>query len=447
MTSRTARVSVWGAMVWFATSYAVAMIGYLVVNAAASRLLGRTDFGYFVIALTATTLIGQIGLLGVHRSGLREAARLELTDEEGLRGLRRGVRAVSLITLPLISVLAGASTFVLIRHGALATRVTAALGIAVLTLLSGQQKIWANYLRGFGQVRFATLVEGRSGGPIVSVLQGLFLVLIWKIRPEVGLAGALAAAAVGFAIPVLVARGRVHRLWRHVPIHGRLSVDVMTVLKRDWRFTSNQTASYLNSTVELWLAGLVLTRLDTSEFGAAQRLAMLLVIPLTSLQVVFGPVVSRLLTRDDDHRLEPLLRTGATIVAAASAVVWLPMLVIPGPLLRIVFGPGFSQAAPILVLLTIGNVANVLVGLCGTVLIMNHLEGTVASIQWYGVLARTVLGVVAATEFGAVGMGASAALVTTAVFASMWRVARTRMGLNTHLTLRPDFRLIRSTAG
>lgn len=90
MRSKAGRVSVWGALVWFATSYAVAMLGYLVVNAAASRLLGRTDYGYFVIALTATTLIGQIGLLGVHRSGLREAARLEMTDDEGLRDLRRG---------------------------------------------------------------------------------------------------------------------------------------------------------------------------------------------------------------------------------------------------------------------------------------------------------------------------------------------------------------------
>lgn len=351
------------------------------------------------------------------------------------------------MTLPLISVLAGAVTFFLTRHSALSTRTAETFGIIVLTLLSGQQKIWANYLRGFGQVRFATLVEGRSGGPIVSILQGVLLVLIWKLDPKVGLAGALVAAAVGFAIPVLIARGQVHRLWGHVPTRGRLSIDVRKVLVRDWRFTSNQTASYLNSTVELWLAGLVLTRLDTSEFGAAQRLAMLLVIPLTSLQVVFGPVVSRLLTKDDDQRLEPLLRTGATIVAAASAIVWLPMLVIPGRMLDIVFGAGFAQAAPILVFLTLGNVANVLVGLCGTVLIMNHLEGTVASIQWFGVLARTILGIGAALEFGAVGMGVSAALCTTAVFVAMWLVARNRMGLNTHLTLRPDFHLIRTTAG
>ena len=83
MKSGRTRLSVWGALVWFTGSYGVALIGYVLINAIASRMLGRQDFGYFVIAITATTLIGQIGLLGVHRSGLREAARLELTDTEG----------------------------------------------------------------------------------------------------------------------------------------------------------------------------------------------------------------------------------------------------------------------------------------------------------------------------------------------------------------------------
>jgi hypothetical protein len=84
-------------MVWFVGSYGVAIVGYVVLNAAASRLLGAQDFGYFVVAITATTLLGQIGLLGVHRSGLREAATMDLTDLEGLALLRRGVRAVSLV--------------------------------------------------------------------------------------------------------------------------------------------------------------------------------------------------------------------------------------------------------------------------------------------------------------------------------------------------------------
>lgn len=434
-------------MVWFVVSYSMAILGYLVLNGAASRLLGPHDFGYFVVAITATTLLGQIGLLGVHRSGLREAARMDLTDVEGLAVLRRGVRAVSLVTLPLISLISTLVTFVIVDLEDITDRWAIAVGVGVLVLLSGQQKIWANYLRGFGRVRLASLLEGRSGGALVSLLQSALVVAVWQLVPQWGLAGALAATALGFAIPVLWARSRLVAMWRHVAVKGELWHDLSIVMRRDWRFTSNQAATYLNSTVELWLAGLVLTSLATSQFGAAQRLALLLVIPLTSLQVVFAPAVSRLLAHDEDHRLQPLLRTGATMATAATAVLWIPMLLLPGKILSWAFGAGFAGAAPLLVLLTVGNIANVLTGLCGTVLIMSHHEGVVATVQWCGVGARVLLGVAAALLFGAVGVAASAGAVTVGLFAAMWFTTKRRMGVSTHLTLRPNLALIKSTAG
>jgi O-antigen/teichoic acid export membrane protein len=436
-----------GAVVWFGVAYGVAVAGYLALNAAAGRMLGTEEFGYFVIALTVSTLVGQVGLLGVHRAGLREAARLDESDIEGFRELRRGVRAVSLVTLPVVSLVSGGVTYLVSDAASQGARVATAIGMSALVLLGGQQKIWANYLRGFGQIRLASLLEGRSGGAIVAVLQAVLVVLVWKLAPDLGLPGALGAAAIGYAIPVWFARERVVRLWRHLPVDSPLLHDVRRVFARDWRFTSNQVAVYLNSTIELWLAGLVLSRFDTSMFGAAQRLALLLVIPLTSLQTVFAPVVSRLIVRDDDNRLEPLLRTGATVATVATAIAWIPMLFAPGVLLTTIFGASFDDAAPILVLLTLGNVANVFVGLCGTVLIMSHHEGVVASVQWGGVIARSILGVAAALLFGAVGLGVTAASVTVAVYAAMWVATRKIMRLSTQLTLRPNFTLIRQTSG
>jgi uncharacterized membrane protein YfcA len=79
MTGRAGRLSLRGSIGWFALSYAGAILGYLAVNAFAARLLDD-EFGYFVIAVTASTLLGQLGLIGVHRGGLREAARLGPDD-------------------------------------------------------------------------------------------------------------------------------------------------------------------------------------------------------------------------------------------------------------------------------------------------------------------------------------------------------------------------------
>ncbi|MDN5895978.1 MAG: hypothetical protein L0H93_18375, partial [Nocardioides sp.] len=182
-------------MVWFAFSYGGAILGYLAVNAAAARLL-EERYGYFVIALTVSTVVGQLALVGVHRGGLREAARLQPDDLDTLRDLRRGVRVVTLLTLPLAAVGAAGGTYLLLGDVTPGSRVTVALGMGVLVWLGGHQKLWANYLRGFGQVRFASLLEGRSGGSIVSLGQALAIVAVLLFRPGWGLAGALAALAV-----------------------------------------------------------------------------------------------------------------------------------------------------------------------------------------------------------------------------------------------------------
>ncbi len=123
------------------------------------------------------------------------------------------------------------------------------------------------------------------------------------------------------------------------------------------------------------------------------------------------------------------------------------MLLFPAAILTLIFGSGFGEAAPILVLLTLGNVANVVVGLCGTVLIMSHHEGSVATVQWCAVVARVVIGAAAALAFGAVGLGVSAAVCTVALYAAMWFVTKRETGLQTQVTLRPKLRLLKSTTG
>jgi len=442
---RRGQVALSGAIGWFAVSYGGAVLGYLAVNAFAARLLDDS-FGYFVLAATVSTLLGQLGLMGVHRGGLREAARLEPGDDEGLRELRRGVRAVALVLLPSTSLVTAAVTFAVVDGVDSATRWTIAIGMGVLVWFGGLQKLWANYLRGFGQVRFASLLEGRSGGALAAACQGLLLGAVLLFRPEWGLSGALAALAVGLAIPVTVAWRRMLPVWSHVSGRGPVFRDLRRVVGRHWRFASNLLGGYLNGTVEIWLAALILTSLDASLFSAAQRLSVLLAIPLVSLGVVFSPVVSRLVD-NDNARLEKLLRTGATMATVVTAVLWIPMLILPETVLSTVFGEGFADAAPILALLTVGSMSHVLSGMSGTALTMSRHESVVATIQWIVLAVRVLAGVLAALAFGAVGLGASAAAVTVCLYLTLWIVARRRMRMWTHPTLRPRIRLLRQTSG
>ena len=110
----------------------------------------------------------------------------------------------------------------------------------------------------------------------------------------------------------------------------------------------------MNSTVELWLAGAVLSAGATSLFAASQRLGRLLVIPATSLATVFSPAIARLSSSGERAQLQTLIRTAASVTTAFSAVLWLPMVIAPEFVLRTVFGAGFEGAAPALMLLATG---------------------------------------------------------------------------------------------
>ncbi len=427
---------------WLAASYGAAILGYLAVNAVSGRLLGPSSFGYFVIVLTATGIISQIGLLGVHRAGLREVARLPLDDHEGLSTVRGGVRAVCLLTLPAAAAFSGVATWFLVE-GSIGARLALSGGIALLVFLGGQQALWANYLRGFGQIRLASLLGGRSGGAAIALLQAIFLVLVWRLTPGWGLAGAVAAVCTGYVLPVVLAWTRVSRRWKHLPPRRNLRTDLGRVLRRDSRFAVMQVAGFVNSSVELWLAGWVLSAADTSMFSAAQRLSILLTVPFTMIQIAFAPAISRLWAAGDPRRLERLLRTGASITGAAALVGWLPMLIVPALLLQLVYGPGFAGGAVLLMLLSCGTLANVLSGLCGSTLSMSHNEGIAAGIQWAAVAVRVPLGIAAVTLFGPIGLAASASTCTAGMYAAMWLAARRRVGVNTLPTLRPSPSLLR----
>lgn len=450
MTEIRSETSLVRSMAWFLGSYLVAVLGYLALNAIAGRWLGTSDFGYFVVVLTVTGLLAQIGLVGVHRSGLREAARIRgSADVEAVAGLRNGVRAVLLTALPLTALVSAVVTYFVTADEEPTTRLALAATVGALVVLGGHQKLWANYLRGFGYVRLAGLIEGRSGGALVAGGQALLLLLGWLLLPGWGLTGALVAVAAGYAVPVLVARRVVGRHWgAAVGEPPKVVRDLRATVSRDWRFVSVQVATYLNVNVEVWVAAAVLSAVDTSMFTAALRLTMLLVLPMTAIQVVFAPAVARLTHQPEQQaRVQTLLRTGATIAASMTLVLWLPMLVAPGFVLEVVYGPGFRDGALVLVLLSVGFIVNVLMGLAGTTLSMAGREGVGAQVQWAGVVLRLLLVAPAALLGGVEALAVVASAISALVFVAMWFRTRQVLGVMTHVTLRPDLRLLRRTAG
>ena len=441
--ARPRSVSLWRSLLYFVPSYALAIGGYLAVNVIAARILNTSDFGYFVVVVTVTILIGQLSLLGVHRSGVREAASAE--SPEILGDLRRGVRAVMLIPVPLTA--AATAYCVWFLRGSEASDIPTAILSGVLVLGAAYQKLTANFLRGLGHVHAATMVTGRSGGVLVALVQAGCMLLVAVFDPDLGLPGVLACTAVGYLLPVVWAWWLLRSSWPHIPGRDGILQDLKRVFHRDWRFSLSQTGGFLNSNVELWLAGAVLSAGGTSLFASGQRLSNLLLMPSTSLGTVFSPALARLAKKDEDGLFEPLVRTASTVATVSSGVLWVPMVLAPGLSLTIVFGADFAPAATALMLLSTGFLLNSVSGLSATTLSMAHHEGDVALINWCAVAVRIVAGVVCARAWGVNGLAASSAVIAAAVYTASWYYVRRRLALSTHATLRPRLSLLRRIPG
>ncbi len=130
-----------------------------------------------------------------------------------------------------------------------------------------------------------------------------------------------------------------------------------------------------------------------------------------------------------------------------TAVLWVPMFFAPVLMVDLLYGTGFSQAAPMLMLLASGYMMNAVSGLSGITLSMSHQEGWVATVHWIGLVIRVALGVAAALIWGAIGVAATSMVATVVIYALMWAQAKRRVGVATHATLRPKLRLLSKVSG
>ncbi|MGB5934928.1 MAG: lipopolysaccharide biosynthesis protein [Ornithinimicrobium sp.] len=432
--------SLGGSISWFGLSYLLSIMGFLALNALAARTLGTEDFGRFVVIYTVSLVAGQVGLLGVHRAGVREVARLERFDLPEATALKDDLRTVSLTSLPLVALAVGIGTAVAMDSGGGSVL---SLGIATIGLsyLSGQQKLASHYLRGLGRVRSAGLLEGRSGGGLITVLQAALLGASMAAGLEPQLGTVIALLALAYLVPIIWGRVVISGFWprsrRRLNHVRRLAV----IWRRDWRFFVLSTASSGSQYVEVWLAGALLVATDSSYFSAGHRLASLLVLPLASLQVVTSPVISRLWHRQEPSTLQSLVRTGASVASVCTLLLTIPLLLAPNLVMEVVFGSAFEQAGTVLLIVAIGMFGNVVSGLCGAVLSMTGHEGTSAAVTVASLLLRVSVGLWAASQYGLIGLAISFSVITVVHNAALALLAVRLTGIVTVPTVRPNPRL------
>lgn len=366
-----------------------------------ARVYGANGSGLFFLAAAVVSVPTVVARLGLDSAMVRfVGASSARGDWESVAGLyRRALRITLGLAFALtVAVIAGARTVASVVFSE--PELTEPLRVAALAIAPlASTSLYAALLRAVGKPAQAAAVRlvvvPLVATPGLLALAGL------------GVIGAVAAQVI--ASVTAVVSGAV--LWRRaVPrLHAvRGQFDTRTLLQTSiplfWVSAMDMVSTWTDTTV----LGLWADSADVGIYSIAARLALTLSFVLFAVNTVVAPRFAALYDRGAYRELGALLRR-STALASFFTVPLAVVIVIRAEWILGQFGPAFPAGAGVLVVLTIGQVVNVLTGTVGTVLAMTGHERLLQYNLWGSTTLNLVLNLLLVPAYGAMGAAVATA--------------------------------------
>jgi O-antigen/teichoic acid export membrane protein len=425
---------------------AATMAGHML----ASRWLGPTEYGQFVLLTTVIALGSIFAMKGLNEAGLRFLAE----------SLARGGPQLAQSFLLRIG-------WTLLVNSMVATIVFAAAMLLfhtfirsfndpfwLIALTSGGmmllawQQVSAESLRGYGELGRASLYSGgQTGGPVSNLLFLALFGLSALYFSQIGLTWAVLIAVASILLTLPFALGGLWKVSHKYlgqqrepesvpgdPADSKVSDEQNQLMNRVGTVLMfNQVLAFGVAQLDIWIGAAILEGADLGFYGAAKRALMLVALPLQMAMMVALPVVPRLRAQNRTKDLEKFLRSTASYAAVPSLLAAAALLMFPGQILAIVFGSEYAAAATILVVMILGQIVGIVVGNPPYILAMAGQQSTVFSVNLAAAAVMAIFGTIGALKFGATGLAIGAAASLIVQQATLWWVARRRLGIWTHL--------------
>jgi O-antigen/teichoic acid export membrane protein len=400
----------------FLISNLLAAAGALVVL----RYLGVTDFGRYGVVMALVALVQGITDAGLSVTGTRELSlagsagerRRVLAHLVGLRIVLTGVGVPAAVafsalvgydsTLVLGTALAGAAVFLISVQSALLIPLSVDLRNGALTL----NEVLRQLLLVVGFVLVAVAGGGLTAFFLVQVAAGLVLLAV---------------------VPLLLERrDRVRPKWTREELRKLAAVGLPVAL------AAVLTAAYLRVLVIL----MSLVSGDDEQIGlfvTSTRIFELVAALPVMLSVIVLPVVT-VAARDDRARLRYVVQQMTQLMAVGGALVTITIVLAAEPILRILGGPEYVAAAPVLRIQSIALLTLFITAAWSPTLIGMHRQGSVAAATAIGLVIALVAGLVLVPVAQAEGAAWAAAAADAFVLVAAYVLLR-RAGPGRHLRL------------
>ena len=287
------------------------------------------------------------------------------------------------------------------------------------------QNLIPELIRGFDDIKWASLLSGPLPQGFALVLLGGFWLLRGHIAFQEGgalviLAGFI-ASTFGFVLLCLrVSRPRRLRDYKGFLIEG--TPIALSIL-----------ASYVFVQADLWLCGLLMGKEQLAVYGMAQRMVVLVSMPLMVLGAILTPTLAKLLAKGDRDALQNLLRRSTLITAALALAVLITGAIVGRSAIDLLLGPAYVDCYVLFLVLGAGQVFHAVAGPNGYILLMAGEQRVVAWSTLIGTLLLVAGGWLAGRAWGTTGLALASATCLAIQTVWMWLAVRWRLSLTAHV--------------
>lgn len=402
----------------------------LASNALLARLLSPQHLGAYFLAFSVVLVGGQWG------AGLGQVVVRFVAESIGLQQFARARQMLgrSLVLGVLGSLAIGTIYLVLGRIvGNVLFHAPALAGVTGLVagwmVVTALQALLSEALRGFQDIRLATIFGGLSTGVLLIASLGV----LWSLGYRANLSTALLFTVAAGLVSVSLAGWLLHRKAASLPRQGakdhigfggimRVALPLLVV---------NFTQLALTQ-ADLWILAAFQPQKEVAIYGAAARMVILVAMPIMVVNSVTPPLIAEMYAQGRKRELECVLRATATLAGIPAFLVLAGFILLGGPILGLMFGDYYREGATVLVLLSIGQLVNVWVGACGMALVMTGHQTAAMVITVASSLVMAIGGLSVVGPYGATGIAAAAAAGVAICNISFWLVAKRKTGMWTH---------------
>ena len=357
----------------------VAAVLNLALPVIITRGLTREDAGVFFQATALFTILVSVGTIGADTGVLRSLPRAIATGrtEQLMPYLRIGTvlpvvlsAGLAIVGLVLAAPISDLATD---GNGTAADQFRLAMWVLMPLLpVAVAYAVWLAASRGLGSVKPLVFVEKLGRGVLQVATVGVATALTTSVVLVI-VAWVLPFLAATLVIALWI-RSMLHGLWkrRHQPREGD-AVPVSVLSGEFWRFSAPRAVSRIFSVAlqrfDILIVGAIQGPEAAAVYAAATRFLVLGLMFVEAIQQVTASHISELLATGAHGRALAMYRTTTTWLTLVSWPLYL-MAIWYAPLLLDVFGHGYDEGAPAVVILCAAMLVATVCGPVDSVLLM-----------------------------------------------------------------------------